>query len=82
MTHLKVWTDKLPIPLAVKGSSYPPMYTKLAVTCNHDIQSFFSDDHGNVLVPQVDIDAIKLRFVEIHIPNRLYTAEQAAAAFQ
>lgn len=67
MTYLKVWTDRLPIPLDIKGSSYPPLYDHIAVTCNHDIQSFFSDSFGNVLIAQVDIDAVKRRFREIPI---------------
>jgi hypothetical protein len=71
LNYLKMWTDKLPLLVEFKGGVIPAAWDEVAVTCQHSIQDFFSNS-GVICVAQEDIDAIKARFVEIHVTIRLY----------
>lgn len=72
VSFLKKWGDKLPCLLEYKGGTRYALFTKLVVTCQHSIQEFFTTINFETVIPQKDIDAIKERFTEIHIPTKIY----------
>ena len=65
--YLKIWGDNYRFNGEIKGSTIQPIYNKLIITSNYDIESLFfnREDPDNEL-----IDALKRRYEEIYINDK------------
>ena len=62
--YLKIWGDNYRFNGEIKGSIIQPIYNKLIITSNYNIEELFYDEEK----PDIElVNALKRRFKEIHM---------------